>query len=65
MPGVARRNRVFGGTLKLRDYERARAGSRPCRRGTMAPSSLPSPAGAEDSQRVVVMLISHLPNRTP
>lgn len=28
MPGVARRNRVFGGTLKLRDYERARAGSR-------------------------------------
>lgn len=25
MPGVARRNRVFGGTLKLRDYERARA----------------------------------------
>lgn len=33
MPGVARRNRVFGGTLKLRDYERARAGSRR-RRGT-------------------------------
>jgi len=56
MLGVARRNRVFGGTLKLRDYERARTESR--RRGTTA-------SGAEDSQRVVVMLISHLPNRTP
>lgn len=33
MPGIARRNRVFGGTLKLRDYERTRAGSRR-RRGT-------------------------------
>lgn len=64
MPGVARRNRVFGGTLKLRDYERARAESRR-RRGTTASWPSTSLAGAEDSQRVVVMLISHLPNRTP
>jgi len=28
MLGVARRNRVFGGTLKLRDYERTRVESR-------------------------------------
>lgn len=62
MPGVARRNRVFSGTLKLRDYERARAGSRRRRRRGITASSS---AGAEGSQRVVVMLISHLPNRTP
>lgn len=57
MAGVAWRNRVFGGTLKLRDYHATGENAT----GTSA-ILLPRP---QIPDRVVVMLISHLPNRTP
>ena len=59
MPGVAWRNRVFGGTLKLREHEQRRRWWRERDRNI---SNAAETAG--DSCRVVVMLISHLPNRT-
>lgn len=60
MPGVAQRNRVFGSTLKLRGLETTPA--RWHRERDRNISNAASTAG--DSSRVVVMLISHLPNRT-
>lgn len=59
MPGVAWRNRVFGGTLKLREYEQRRHRRERDRNISNAAET------TRDSCRVVVMLISHLPNRTP
>lgn len=58
MPGVAWRNRVFGGTLKLREYEQRRHRRERDRNISNAAET------TRDSCRVVVMLISHLPNRT-